>query len=84
MAEAWRRRETHGDGFAGPGGDSAYQEAPEVILRGSQRFYTPCLNYQVHNLQQEELSLNTFQIYYSLTREIFDGNKIKAKQIIVL
>ena len=38
-AEAFRRGERHGDGFAGFGGHSANQEAPEVILRGSWRLH---------------------------------------------
>ena len=31
----------HGDGFAGLGGDSVYQEAPVVISRGSWWLCTP-------------------------------------------
>ena len=33
--KAWICSERQGDGFAGIGGDSAYQEALEVIMRGS-------------------------------------------------
>ena len=35
MAEAWGRSKRRGDGFAGLEGHSAYQEALEVISRGS-------------------------------------------------
>ncbi len=37
-AEAWRRSKWHEDGFRG---DSAYEEAPKVILRGAWRLCTP-------------------------------------------
>ena len=37
--ETWRRSESHAVGFARRGSNFAYQEAPEVISRGSWRLY---------------------------------------------
>ena len=45
MVKAWRGREMRGDGFAGLGGHSAYQESPELISRGSWMPCTPSLIY---------------------------------------
>ena len=52
MAEAWRHEERHGDGFAGLGGQ--YQEAPEVILRGSWLPCTPFLLQQSKKVVRDE------------------------------
>ena len=54
MAEAWRHEERHGDGFAGLGGHSKYQEAPEVILRGSWLPCTPFLLQQSKKVVRDE------------------------------
>jgi len=47
METEWRSLgvvgDRHRDGFAGLGGYSAYQEAPEVISSGSRRHSTPSL-----------------------------------------
>ena len=43
MAEAERHSEKRGDVFAGLRVHSAYQEAPEIISRGSRRPLTPSL-----------------------------------------
>ena len=54
MAEAWRHEERRGDGFAGLEGHSKYQEAPEVILRGSWLPCTPFLLQQSKKAVRDE------------------------------
>ena len=58
MTEAWRRKERHGDRFAGCSGYSERPEAPKVILWGSWRLCTPSLT--LHLLEFN--SINQYQI----------------------